>query len=93
VGIGYVPFNEFPSMLHVGEAVLTRNEADAYRKEKAQEAKGKQSSGISATDVAAAVKGALKDMCVYFDNEKAGSILERPISNAQGAAVVAGRFG
>ena len=31
-GLDYVPFDEFPAILHKGEMVLTANEADSYRK-------------------------------------------------------------
>lgn len=31
-GLDYVPYNNFPAMLHEGEAVLTASEADAWRK-------------------------------------------------------------
>lgn len=31
IGINYVPFDDFPALLHEGEAVLTKEEADLYR--------------------------------------------------------------
>lgn len=30
-GLEYVPYNDYPALLHVGEMVLTKNQADSYR--------------------------------------------------------------
>lgn len=36
-GLDYVPYNDFPARLHVGEAVLTREDASAWRSGRAEE--------------------------------------------------------
>lgn len=36
-GLDYVPYNDFPARLHVGEAVLTREDASAWRRGKSEE--------------------------------------------------------
>lgn len=86
-GLDYVPYNEFPALLHEGEAVLTKPEAAAWRS--GEGAQSVDMSGLGAA-VADAVRGALEGVVVAIDGQAAGRMLTEPVS--RGIADMA-RFG
>lgn len=76
VGMSYVPFDGYVATLHKGEAVLTAAQASTYRMG------GETSvSGIDYTALASAMAG----MTMTMDSRTVGRIVERSVSQAQGA--------
>lgn len=80
VGLDYVPYNEFPATLHEGEAVLTKAEANAWRKGESTAA----SSGASAKEIAEAVQSALSSVTVRMDGETVGRLVADTVSREIG---------
>lgn len=73
-GLSYVPFDNFPSFLHRGEAVLTRQQAEEYRRNQ---------SGAQPIDTEAltgAIIGALSGLSVTMDGKKVGNIVTEQVS-------------
>ncbi len=80
VGLDYVPYNEFPATLHEGEAVLTKAEANAWRR-----GEGRTSSaGASAEEIAEAVQSALSKVTVRMDGETVGRLVADTVSREIG---------
>lgn len=75
VGLDYVPYNEFPARLHEGEAVLTRAEAEQWRR-------GERSSSAAAKgeDVGQAVRDALQGVTIAMDGETVGRLVADTVS-------------
>lgn len=88
-GLDYVPFNEFPAMLHEGEAVLTKAEASAWRR--GEGAAAVDMSGVGDA-VAQAVRAALDGVVVSIDGQAAGQVLAGPVSRGIAEMAYAGRF-
>lgn len=82
-GLDYVPYNDFPAILHAGEAVLNRADATAYR--------AGNVGGISAESigqaVAVAVREALDGVGVYMGADRVGDLVTQRVSRniAKGA--------
>lgn len=84
-GLDYVPRNGYRSILHEGEAVLTKQEAEVWRK-------GGLSRGASAGDIAAAVANALEGMALMMDGEHVGRLTAKSVSREMQRSARAGRF-
>ena len=84
-GLDYVPRNGYRSLLHEGEAVLTKQEAEVWRK-------GGLSRGASAGDIAAAVANALEGMALMMDGEHVGRLTAKSVSREMQRSARAGRF-
>lgn len=81
-GLDYVPYNEYPALLHRGEAVLRADDALQWR------AIQKSGGDTHALDT---VAGALEDIAsqpinVFIDSEKVAEAVREPISYAQNGA-------
>ena len=82
-GLNYVPYNDFPAILHAGEAVLNRADATAYR---AGNVGGISAESISQA-VAVAVREALDGVGVYMGADRVGDLVTQRVSRniAKGA--------
>lgn len=82
-GLNYVPYNDFPVILHAGEAVLNRADATAYR---AGNVGGISAESISQA-VAVAVREALDGVGVYMGADRVGDLVTQRVSRniAKGA--------
>lgn len=82
-GLDYVPYNDFPAILHAGEAVLNRADATAYR---AGNVGGISVESISQA-VAVAVREALDGVGVYMGADRVGDLVTQRVSRniAKGA--------
>lgn len=82
-GLDYVPYNDFPAILHAGEAVLNRADATAYR---AGNVGGISAESISQA-VAVAVREALDGVGVYMGADRVGDLVTQRVSRniAKGA--------
>ena len=85
VGFDYVPYNDYFARLHEGEAVLTKAEATAWRRNGMQI--GGQSGSMTSSDaqtigtiIASAVVGALNGMDVRFGEDVVGRVFAPQIS-------------
>lgn len=82
-GLNYVPYNDFPAILHVGEAVLNRADATAYRAGNV----GNISVESISQAVAVAVREALDGVGVYMGADRVGDLVTQRVSRniAKGA--------
>ncbi len=75
VGLDYVPYNEFPARLHEGEAVLTRAEAEQWRRGETS-----SSAALSGAEVGQALRDALQGMTIAMDGETVGRLVADTVS-------------
>lgn len=75
-GLPYVPYNEFPAMLHAGEAVLTRQEAEGWRSGQG----GTVDAEAIASAVARAVTNALDGAAVTMSGQAVGNLVTDTVS-------------
>ncbi len=75
VGLDYVPYNEFPARLHEGEAVLTRAEAEQWRR-----GESPSSAAAKGEDVGQAVRDALQGVTIAMDGETVGRLVADTVS-------------
>lgn len=82
-GLNYVPYNDFPVILHAGEAVLNRADATAYRAGNV----GSISAESISQAVAVAVREALDGVGVYMGADRVGDLVTQRVSRniAKGA--------
>lgn len=73
-GLGYVPYDDYAAYLHRGEAVLTRQQAEEYRRNQS----GAQP--IDTEALAGAIIGALSGLSVTMDGKKVGNIVTEQVS-------------
>lgn len=73
-GLNYVPYDNYGSLLHRGEAVLTRQQAEEYRRNQS----GAQP--IDTEALAGAIIGALSGLSVTMDGKKVGNIVTEQVS-------------
>ena len=86
-GLDYVPYDDFQARLHEGEAVLTKTEANEWRKG------GNQSANvISATDIASAVAQALDGAFVDMDKEHVGRLILPTVSRGMAQDMYVRRY-
>lgn len=78
VGLNYVPYDEYPALLHKGEQVLTAPEASAYNLMQA----GRMGGGGIDYDQLAASMASLQ---ISMDGRRVGHLTERGVSAAQAA--------
>lgn len=81
-GLDYVPYNNYATRLHFGEAVLTRDEADTWR------AGGQQVNAAPLGEIIGqAVREALDGIGVYMGTERVGDLVTERVSRniARGA--------
>lgn len=76
-GLGYVPYDGYNAILHRGETVLTRQQAEEYRG-----AGGAVSAAIDASALADAVRGALNGAVVQMDGHAVGTLLTETVSRS-----------
>lgn len=88
VGLDYVPYNEFPALLHEGEAVLTKSEANAWRKGGGEVSAG----GMDPAALAAAVRSALADVVISMDGKTVGRMVSGEVSKQINRDAVARRY-
>ena len=86
-GLNYVPYNNFPAALHEGEAVLTRSQAEAWRK-----GDGQAAVGIDYDRLAAALVQAVGGMSVQMDGHAVGTLVAPTVSKAMGKSANARRY-
>ena len=75
-GLDYVPYNEFPALLHEGEAVLTKLEAAAWRQGSASAASADPSA------IASAVASALSGAAIQLDGRTVGEWIAPAVDKA-----------
>ncbi len=85
-GMNYVPYNEFPALLHEGEAVLTKLEAAAWRQG------GTTASAVDPNAIASAVASALSGAAINLDGRAVGEWLAPTVDKAMARAVRARRY-
>lgn len=88
-GLDYVPYDGFAAVLHEGEAVLTKLEAQNWRRGGASTLISGPS--VSAADIANAVAAAISGMRVVMDGESVGTIVAPYVSASQGESLRARR--
>lgn len=88
-GLDYVPYDGFAAVLHEGEAVLTKLEAQNWRRGSASTLTAGPS--VSAADIANAVAAAVSGMRVVMDGESVGTIVAPYVSASQGESLRARR--
>ena len=86
-GLPYVPFNNYRAILHEGEAVLTKAQAQDWR----ENSHTSKTPVISAVDIAGAVAAAVSGMRVVMDGESVGTIVAPYVSASQGESLRARR--
>lgn len=74
VGLDYVPYNEFPARLHEGEAVLTKAEADQWRRGEGS------SAAVKSEDLGQTLRDALQGMTIAMDGETVGRLVADTVS-------------
>lgn len=74
VGLDYVPYNEFPARLHEGEAVLTKAEADQWRRGESSAA------AVKSENLGQALRNALQGMTIAMDGETVGRLVADTVS-------------
>lgn len=72
-GMPYVPFDNYAAFLHRGEAVLTRQQADEYRR-------SSQIAGLPSGDLVSAIREALGGALVSMDGKSVGQLILPEIS-------------
>mgnify|MGYP002802646449 CR=1 FL=1 len=88
-GLDYVPYDGFAAVLHEGEAVLTKLEAQNWRRGSTSTLISGPS--VSAADIANAVAAAISGMRVVMDGESVGTIVAPYVSASQGESLRARR--
>lgn len=88
-GLDYVPYDGFAAVLHEGEAVLTKLEAQNWRRGGTSTLISGPS--VSAADIANAVAAAVSGMRVVMDGESVGTIVAPYVSASQGESLRARR--
>lgn len=88
-GLDYVPYDGFAAVLHEGEAVLTKLEAQNWRRGGTSTLISGPS--VSAADIANAVAAAISGMRVVMDGESVGTIVAPYVSASQGESLRARR--
>lgn len=83
-GLDYVPTNGYRSVLHEGEAVLSKRDAEAWRNGGTRAA--------TAAEIAAAVDHALEGMSILMDGETVGRLTSKTVSREIARSARAGRF-
>lgn len=75
----YVPYDEYPALLHKGEAVLTADENKEYRSSKNKVVVEKE--GFNKEELVAAFKEAIQELTgkVILDDEKVGNFVVEKI--------------
>ena len=89
-GLEYVPYDDFKANLHEGEMVLTKLQANQYRKGESQS--GGMDAQAIAGAVAAAVVQALSGVTISMDGNAVGELVAPVVDNYIGGAVVSRRF-
>ena len=87
VGLDYVPYDDFPALLHEGEAVLTKSEAAEYRQGAAV-----QPQAIDYDRMAAAISAALSNVKVQISGREVGELVAPTVSAAIAREAYASRF-
>lgn len=85
-GMNYVPYNEFPALLHEGEAVLTKLEAAAWRQGAPVQA------AVDPSAIASAVADALSGAAVTLDGQTVGEWIAPTVDKAIARAARARRY-
>lgn len=83
-GLDYVAKNSQPAILHEGEAVLNKRDAEIWRKG--------GNKGASGAEIAAALMSALEGMSVVMDGTKVGKLTATTVSRELERNARAGRF-
>ena len=86
-GLEYVPWDGYRAILHKGESVLTRAQAQNWREGN----RVGSAPAISAADIANAVAAAVSGMRVVMDGESVGTIVAPYVSASQGESLRARR--
>ena len=86
-GLEYVPWDGYRAILHKGESVLTRAQAQDWREGN----RVGSTPAISAADIANAVAAAISGMRVVMDGESVGTIVAPYVSASQGESLRARR--
>jgi hypothetical protein len=79
-GLDYVPFDDYPAMLHRGETVLNRVEAEDWRA-----AKRGEGMGFDPDAIGSAVKAALAGVSISMDGRTVGALVTPYVSREQAA--------
>lgn len=85
VGQEYIPYDDYPAMLHKGEAVLTRTEAEKWRA-------GSSNVAIDYGRLAAAVASAVRGITVTMDGETVGRMVSPSVDEEIGKMVFQRRY-
>lgn len=88
VGLDYVPYDDYLTRLHEGEAVLTKSEATAWRRGEGQ---GVDMRGL-ADEIKSAVREGLAGMSVNMDGQSVGNVVTKQVSRNIARQTHAGRF-
>lgn len=80
-GLNYVPYNEYPAMLHEGEAVLTKLEARDWRNGSSQ---GRTDTQALAAAISSSIITALSGMQVTMDRKAVGTMVASTVDEQIG---------
>lgn len=89
IGLDYVPADDFPALLHEGEAVLTKAEATEWRR---GETTGSVDMGGLTTAITSAISSAFSNLKVYMDGEKVGDMVTDQVSRNLASAAWEERY-
>ena len=85
-GLDYVPYNNYPAYLHEGEAVLTRLEAEQWRK-------GESTAAMDLSGLADILVSALSGVTVQMDGHAVGTLVAPSVNKAIARQAKARRYG
>lgn len=84
-GLDYVPYNNYPARLHEGEAVLTKLEAERWRK-------GETSPAADTTSMAQVLADVLSSVTIQLDGDAVGTLIAPAVSRQIARHSGAGRY-
>lgn len=88
-GLDYVPQDDFPTLLHRGEAVLNAHDAAQWREGGGN---GSFDAGAMVSAIVEGIRGLMGSLSVSMDGETVGSIVAGSVSKQMGREMALGRY-